>query len=219
MGRAHGKRTGRTPRITADSPEGHQLGIGQLYDHPLPGGQNHLANAPVKHEQPPVPGQRGEEFEGWLAHGVPPADHGVYDRADLPGNRRGRYDPVYKKQPDPVTPVPVVVVERARDMQTLRTAFVDRITVPSGVIEPVRLCSNDPERVHVQFLNETASGSGITGVRFGTLEQVQTGLGALLPAGMTSYLRLGTQAELFALPNDANTYVISVILETEIQGD
>lgn len=221
MSRAHGKHTVRKPTVAAESPEGRQLGIGSLYESPLPGGRKHLANDPVEHEQPPTPTQHSEEFEGILAHGVPPARHGVYDRADLPATQRGHYEPVYKKQPDPVVPVPVVVVERVGDIRPIKQAVTKNFQAPAIGSEPVSICERDESRISVRVLNEDATNAA----RVGQLEDLavdfQNNLiigGALLPKSMTSYLEIKTQGPLYVLSMGANNPRISVIIETEVAG-
>lgn len=219
MSRSHGKHTPREPRVTAESPEGRQLGIGEKYDHPLPGGRIHLENPPAHHEKPAVPGpqERGDEFGGILAHGVPPGGDGTFDREDMPGHHRGHYKPAYKKMPAPPIPVPVYIVEEAAGREPLKIVVTDVITVPAaGIPEPVRLANIDRRRIHVRLLNETAAGA--KGTRFGSLSDVSVGKGALLPPAMGSYITLETHDELFALSADATANTVSVILETEDAG-
>lgn len=215
MSRAHGKHTPRPPRIEADSPEGRQLGIGEHYENPLPGGRIHLENPPTHHEKPAVPEHRGEEFEGWLAHGVPPSDHGLYDRADLPGVQRWQYKPVYKKQPETIAPVPVIIVEGGGGGKAVRSAAPRHFSVPAAGSDPVHICGRDARRARVLLLNEDTASN----IRFAQRPSDLTGGGgALLPYPTNSYLALHTQDDLYAVSADAGTPLLSVIQEFEEEG-
>lgn len=226
MNRARGKQTGRKPTVAADSPEGRQIGAGALYDHPLPGGETHLVNQPVKHEKPAVPDQRqrDEGFEGWLAHGVPPLEHGVYDRKDMPGAKRGDYKPDYTEQAPAPMPVPVYIVESRRGT-SLRATAMRHFMVPPIGSEPLIVCGQDTDRISVRVLNEGLSSGTPKGVRIGGLSDLawdaENGLivgGALLPNTMTSYLEIKTQSPLYVVSMDSNQPYLSVIIETEVAG-
>lgn len=221
MNRARGKHTGRQPTVAAESPEGRQLGIGQLYDNPLPGGRKHLANDLVEHEKPPTPEQHSEEFEGILAHGVPPANHGVYDRADLPATQRGHYEPTYKKQPERIVPVPVYVVEGRGNAKPLKLAVTKNFQAPPIGNEPVSICEQDENRLAVKVFNEDPTNSARVGQLSDLAIDAANNLivgGAILPKGMTSYLTFDTQGPLYVLSMGANSPRISVIIETEVAG-
>jgi hypothetical protein len=207
MGRAAGKHKGRPGELSPEQKA--EFGID---DRDIPGGATHLVNPVTVTRKVPAAKPLGE-FRGMMAHGVPPEGQ-YYERTP-----KGKpYQPHYTPLAKPPSPVPVYIVEAAAGGTPFKHIFVNRITVPSGVIEPVRLCSIDPGRDHVRLLNETAAAAGVAGVRFGPMQAVEAGTGALLPSGMTNYLAIEGQDELFAVPNDANTYVISVILESSTPG-
>lgn len=207
MSRAAGKRKPRPGELTPEQKA--EFGIDAR---DIPGGATHLTNPVTVTQKVPAAGQLAE-FRGMMAHGVPPAGN-YYERKP-----HGKpYQPEYAPLNRPPSPVPVYIVEAAAGGTPFKHVFVNKITVPSAAIEPVRLCSIDPGRIHVRLLNETAAADGILGVRFGPMQAVEAGTGALLPSGMSSYLTIEMQDELFAVPNDANTYVISVILESATPG-
>lgn len=202
MSRAHGKHTQRPPELSPGQKA--EYGID---DRDIPGGRTHLINPQTRQQKTPAPEQLAE-FRGMMAHGVPPEGHTYHRPAKS-------YQPEYADLRKPPVPVPVYIVEDSAGSRPFKNIFTNTITVPSGAIEPVRLCSNDPGRIHVAFLNESSTGKG---VRFGQMQQVEASQGALLPASMSSYVRIEGHSELFALSLDSNSYTISVILETETPG-
>lgn len=224
MSRARGKHdTGRKPKVTPadqafsvkpDSGEGKDIGESELLEgHPLPGGISHLRNPETFHTKPDV-GQPLPEFRGWLAHGVPPEITGVRDRTT-----EQTRPPVHhvKTEPEPA-PIPVRIVE-AGNSRTQRVTATKNFQAPQITAEPVNICGADPDRVHVLVLNEDSSHS----CRIGELTDLAVDLannlivgGSLLPANMTSYLKLCTQRPLYILSTGTNSPRISVIVETEI---
>lgn len=218
MSRARGRHSGRIPTITPDSPQGRQIGLAEK---PLPGGQTHLVNPPVKHQKPAVPDQRSEGFDGMLAHGVPPLHHGVYDR-HVPGTKHGDYKPEYEKPAEQIVPVPVWVVESPRANRHVITV-TKHVQVPVFGNEPVSICEDDGDRVAVYVMNEgIASG---TGVRIGQLSDLTFDManslivgGALLPNSMTNYLKLEGQSAIYIVSMDTHQPYVSVIIETEVAG-
>jgi hypothetical protein len=110
-----------------------------------------------------------------------------------------------------------VVIVQGGGARPVKHVFTDSITAPpAGTPEPARLCSIDPNRSFVRLLNEQPAG--VAGTRVGSLSDLASGKGALLPPAMSGYLTLETHDELFAISADATADKISVILETETPG-
>jgi len=211
MGRAAGKRSPRDPVSQAiedlkqlaglgagddgsDPGVRRQEGIGEPRD--IPGGQNHLANPPVKQQAVPRPEPQWPYRQSMLAHGVPPDEAGRHDRDPrLSGGQRGQA-PQEKIAPR-VSPVPVYIVESEGGPSSIRKASPRSVTCPASTsAEPVRVCGRNPDRVKISLLNEDTS----TDIRFATnLAALSAGTGALLPWPNNSYLTLETQGELYAI--------------------
>lgn len=207
MSRAHGKHTSRTPVLSPG--EKAEFGID---DRDIPGGETHLINHQTVHQKPAT-SEPLEEFRGMMAHGVPPAEHGMYDR-DAKGKKP--YKPEYAKVPAPPVPVPVYIVEDGGGGRALRSAAPRHFTVPAAsgtnAGDPVRVCGRDARRVRVLLLNEDTASN----IRFAQRpSDLTAGGGALLPYPSSSYLALHTQDELWALSADTGTPLISVIQEFE----
>lgn len=210
MSRAGGRRgTGRTPDPQYGS-----------FDKGIPGGIRHVdANAPVEHQEPAV-AEPLEEFRGMMAHGVPPADVGHYNR-EMAEHARHPYKPGHEEIPPGTAPVPVYIVEGGSGPRPLAHASTRHITVPAAGGEPVSVCGQDASRSLIQLLNEDSTHN----CRFGQLGDLQydpqntavTG-GARLPAGATGYTVIRTQGPLYVVSEDSGTPVLSVILEFEIPG-
>jgi hypothetical protein len=213
MTRARGKHTERhvpgVPEVDED-PEGRFVGASsrtQGVPSPIPGGRPHLTNPPAIRHTVPVADSK-PEVRGVNAHGVLPHTHTTRERAEF---MRGPNDlrplvPHYRPG-DPREPVvPVRIVQEAST--TLRAAAPHRYTMTASTLQPVRLCGIDPNRVEVLLLNEDSSSN----IRIGQRESDLTGgTGALLPKSMTSYLRLPTQDELWAISADSGTPLLSII--------
>jgi hypothetical protein len=233
MSRARGKATGRDPVsaalddirriIGADGEDGtepgvrRQEGIGEPRD--IPGGLNHIANPPVKHQAVPVPEPEWPYRQSMLAHGVPPDEHGRHDRDPrLTGGQRGAA-PVTPAAPPPPAAVPVYIVEKTWRDRPQAVADTRRVTLPVAGGEPAMICGANPARSLVQLLNENSTHNA----RFGQLREltydgangVITG-GSRLPAGATGYTVFRSQDELYATSEDSTQVVISVILESEV---
>jgi hypothetical protein len=186
--------------IGADGEDGtepgvrRQEGIGEPRD--IPGGLNHLANPPVKHQTVPVPEPEWPYRQSMLAHGVPPDEHGRHDRDPrLSGGQRGQA-PAAKLAPR-VSPVPVYIVESEGGPSSIRRAFPRSVTCPASTsAEPIRVCGRNPDRVKISLLNEDTA----TDIRFATnLTALSAGTGALLPWPANTYLTLETQDEIYAI--------------------
>jgi hypothetical protein len=220
--------TERTPQVDPESPEGRDIGMSkrtQGVPSPIPGGREHITQAPAVRREPPRPAPR-PEYHGQNAHGVPPGTFTSGDRADM---MRGPHDvrspqPRYGPTKEVVPPVPVYLVEQGSGPKPLRIAVPRHITVPGFNADPVLLCGMDSGRNLVRLLNEDAStnirfannltsllqdpGSGGTPVSIG---------GALLPKSMTSYLAIETGDELWAICQSASsTALVSIITESVI---
>jgi len=215
MSRAHGKHTPRRPvveEIDPDSPMGHQLGMSrrtQGIPSPIPGGREHIANAPTIRQQVPIPDSR-PEITDLNAHGVP---HGTATNRERAEIERGP-NTVHQRTPrtptpvvDRPSPIPVYVVQDARP-EVLRTAAPHHFQLQASTGEPVRLCGRDQTRESVMILNESTSSD----IRFAQRQaDLGNGGGALLPWPSNSYLKINTQDELYAISKDSGTPVISVI--------
>lgn len=217
MSRARGRNGPRRPdpeeTIKPGTPEGRQIGLSdrvQGHPSPIPGGQNHLSNAPAVRHTVPVPPSDPEIGMGNV-HGVIPGSHTNAERADA---ERGP-NTVHATMPKPKhhvprerpAPIPVFVVQDARD-NILRSAAPHSITVPISTADPVRLCGRDGGRSEVMLLNESTS----VDVRFAQRpSDLNAGGGALLAWPSNSYLKIKTQDELWALSTVGTAASVSVI--------
>lgn len=207
MSRASGKHTGRPAKLTP--AQDREYGLEPERD--IPGGETHLVNRQVIRQDVPAP-EPLAKFRGDMAHGVPP--HEFTDRADRDDARRPAA-PSYAELPPARPAIPVVIVEEAGGSRALRSAAPRAITVNASTGEAVRLCGKDPARRNLLLLNESASHDVRIGQRPG---DVGNGAGALLAQGATSYLRLETQDEIWAVSADSGTPAVSVIEEFELPG-
>lgn len=219
MSRASGRR-GTAPvrkveseEITPDSPEGRDIGLSDRTlgtPSPIPGGEQHLLNHQTMRQPVPTTLPR-PEFRGTMAHGVPAGTHSAHERADAMRGPNTAHDPkpVLPKHraPDPVPPVPVIVVEDGRGIRSLRSSSHRRYALPLAGTEPIRLCGRNSDRVQILLLNEDDA----TGGRFAQsiADLISPDSGSLLPSAMGSYLRLTTQDELYAVSEapDMSPYV------------
>jgi hypothetical protein len=190
---------------------------------PIPGGLDHITNAPTVRQHVPIGVSRPEHL-GILAHGVPPEAHTFRQRADL---EKGPNDakplvPKYDAPAKTVNPIPVYVVEPAQGPRPLQTLAADSFTVPIKTSAPIRIASRDYARSHILLLVETAAGAAgaaPTGIRFDNeISNLMVGKGALLPAGAVSYLRMTCNDELFAVSNDGSACTLSVVFLYGIAG-
>lgn len=196
------------------SPE--ESGRGGREQKDIPGGREHLINPTVPPPTAPNANPPRNQFRGILGHGVPP-DGQHYDRPQGVTGRPPRPAPPPKHAP---VAVPVVIVEDSDAARTIKRLFTDKFTVPSLANQPegVRVASIDRERTFLRLLNETPVAGNPVGIRFGSLADITSGKGALLPPAMTNYLTFETHDELFATSADANTNTLSVVIETETKG-
>lgn len=218
MSRSRSKRPHRGPagidadkgNRFADEPVGRALGLDSRN---IPGGQagGHLVNAPTVPTRPEVPPEADLFAPDSLLL------HGVYDPDTEPGFRTPPPDVSRAPRPDPEPKiedaVPVYIVPRPKR----RTAGASprRVAIPAAGNMPVRLFSENEERVGVSLLNESA-----TIIRIGETETDAANYsggpsgGAALPASMTSYLWIGTQDSLYAVADSgASELYLSVIEE------
>lgn len=119
----------------------------------------------------------------------------------------GAADPIERRRPDPV---PVYMVTEAGGPQPLTLASPRRMDIPAPGGDPARIGGMDPHQSGLLLLNESA-----TAIRIGAEPGGVVTYGAMLPASMTSYLRLATQAPLFAVTDGtgATSTLLSVITE------
>lgn len=210
-GRHAAQRQPKVEDIAPDSPEGRQLGLSdrvQGHPSPIPGGRQHLSNAPAVRETVPTPPSEPEVGMG-NAHGVVPGSHTNAERAEHergPNTVHGprpQHHPVHERP----QPIPVVIVQDHHS-ETLRSAAPHSITVPGNTSDPVRLCGRDMSRTMVLLLNESTSQD----IRFGQRpSDVINGGGALLPWPGNSYLKIETQDELWALSPTGTAATVSII--------
>lgn len=211
MGRARGKHTGRTPEIAPDSPEGRQLGMSdrtQGIPSPIPGGREHIQNAPTMRQHAPVP-DAWPESRDLNAHGVPPSTFTTRERAELERgpNTVHRDRPAHTPAKEKPVPVPVYVVQDGQP-NILRSAAPRHFQLPAQGGDPVRICGRDGTRTAVMLLNESTSSD----IRFAQRpDDLTNGGGALLPYPNNSYSRFDTQDELYAVSKDSGTPIISVV--------
>jgi hypothetical protein len=176
---------------------------------PIPGGREHIANAPSVRQQIPIPDAR-PEITDLNAHGVPHGTATTRERAELergPNTVHQRAFSAPTPLVDRPSPIPVYMVQDARP-EVLRTAAPHNFKLQASTGEPVRLCGRDLTRSAVWILNESTSSD----IRFGQRPaDLGNGGGALLPWPSNSYLKLETQDELYGISKDSGTPVISVI--------
>lgn len=219
MGRGSGRHTPQRPpvvvEIDPDSPEGRQLGMSkrtQGVPSPIPGGRNHISNAPVIRQEVPIE-EPGPEITDLNAHGVPHGTATTRERAEVERgpNTVHTNPPEHRPKVERPEPIPVRVVEDGNG-NTYRSAAPHHVTAPAAGSDPILLCGRDAARVRVLLLNENASGS--SHIRFAQRpSDLNAGGGSLLKAGANSYLALQTQDQLYGVSNDGTAATISIIQE------
>lgn len=231
MSRASGrKNTPREPVIVPDSGEGREIGLsdrtGAKGTSPIPGGSTggpHIVNPETMRQKTPVPADL-PEFDGIMAHGVPPGTHTAHERGE---HMRGPNEvkqpvPAYRKQPDLPPAVPVYLVERGSGSKPLKTLAADVFTIPAAGSDPVRIAGRDKTRHQILLLVETAAGTGGAapqGIRIDhEVGNLTLGKGALIRAGGTSYLKMDFNDELFAVSTDSGVCTLSVIFLYGVPG-
>lgn len=220
MSRANGRNQQRKPRqedvkkadhIRPGTPEAAQFGISdrvQGHPSPIPGGLKHLSNAPAVRHTVPIPPSEPEIYMG-NAHGVAPGSHTNLDRSELQAGP----NTVHPPRPSPTTrvekplPIPVFVVQD-HNRNSIRSAAPYHITVPANTADPVRLCGRDAGRVVVMLLNES-DGQNVRIAQ--TMRDAGVGGGALLLSAATSYTKIETQDELYALSTAGTAATVSII--------
>lgn len=220
MSRARGKHTERhVPGVSEvdEDPEGRFVGASsrtQGVPSPIPGGRPHLLNPPSVRQNVPVADAK-PEVRGVNAHGVLPHTHTTRERAEM---QRGPNDlkplvPHYRMPEAHEPVVPVRIVEAAST--TRRRAVPRHFALNASTGIPTRLCGIDGARVEVLLLNEDASSN----VRIGYIQgDLAGGGGGMLPKSMTSYLKIRTQDEIWAISADSGTPIVSIIqvFDTEV---
>lgn len=216
MSRASGRKQ-REPKaedIKPGSAEGKQLGLSdrvQGHPSPIPGGRDHLSNAPAVRHTVPTPPSDPEIGHG-NAHGVIPGSHTNAERADAERGPNTVHQTMPKPRPHQAherpQPIPVFVVQDAHN-DVLRDAAPYHVTAPVNTAEPIRLCPQDASRAEVMLLNESTT----TDVRIAQRPaDLNNGGGALLPWPSNSYLKIRTQGQLYALSGSSGTAAtVSVI--------
>lgn len=162
MSRSHGKQV-REAQVVAGTPAGDEIGMSDRTagaTSPIPGGRDHITNAPTARQYVPIAVSE-PEYGGLQAHGVPPSAHTFRERAEL---ERGPNDfkpqiPTYTVPAAAVVPIPVSVVEPAWGDRALRTLAGDTFTVPAAGTPAIRIAGRDHARSHILLLVETPAGS------------------------------------------------------------
>lgn len=195
--------------------KGHPAGIPD-YPEPFPGEHNYPVPKAVVHKELDV-GPARPYYSGGLAHGVesPPVHGGRIAPTDAD---RTAYEASDHAVPETdkmfLAPVPVEIVSGRSGLHPDEFAEFTRIMVPIAGSDPVPIVKADPNRIRVQMLNEST-----VAVRFNSRPVTQPpaapGNGALLPASMTSYLRINLQNDIWAQcePGTSGPAFLSVILE------
>jgi len=213
MTRARGRRLSERdvpPVVDDEDPEARDVGASsrtQGVPSAIPGGRPHLTNAPTVRHSVPVPDSK-PEVRGTNAHGVLPDSHTTRERAEF---MRGPNDlkplvPIYRPPVphEPVVPVRIVQTSSPK----IRASTGRHFVVNAQGTEPVRLCGIDPNRVAIMILNEDANSH----VRMAKLPgDLVGGAGAILPKAATTYTRIDTQDEWWAVSADTGTPIVSVI--------
>lgn len=221
----------RDRTVAPDTPQGDDIGLSARQSpdgSPIPGGRQHLVNEAVGYVKPDIPAFR-PEFRGMMAHGVPPGPGTAHDRAETMRGPNSTHDarprhPQDHTPPKPqFPPVPVIVVNDASETRPLRTSSHRRVSVPLSTTaapnDPVRLCGRNTNRSHILVLNEDQVNAARFSKEFSNLA---SGAGSVLPAKMTSYQKIETQDELYALADAGGAVIVSVIeiytrRESEVQ--
>jgi hypothetical protein len=212
-GRTGRQREPRVEDIKPDSPEGRQLGLServQGHPSPIPGGRQHISNAPAVRHQVPVPPSDPEIGMG-NAHGVVPGSHTNAERADAERGPNTVHHTMPRPQGQPhrerPAPIPVFVVQDAHN-DVIRSAAPHNFTVPGNTSDPVHICGQDPTRAEVMILNESTTQN----IRIAqTPADLGNGGGALIPYPSNSYVKIKTQDHLYALSTSGTAATISVI--------
>src|ERR1035437_7119051 len=166
MSRSHGKQV-REAQVVAGTPAGDEIGMSDRTagaTSPIPGGRDHITNAPTARQYVPIAVSE-PEYGGLQAHGVPPSAHTFRERAEL---ERGPNDfkpqiPTYTVPAAAVVPIPVSVVEPAWGDRALRTLAGDTFTVPAAGTPAIRIAGRDHARSHILLLVETPASSPARG--------------------------------------------------------
>jgi hypothetical protein len=220
----------RPVTVNPDSPEGREIGMSSRMTgepSPIPGGETHIVNHPTVRQRVPV-GDSPAEYGAMEAHGVPPSDATFHDRAEAergPNSHAPITVPPAAKVNQRPAPIPVYVVTEGSGVHPLRTATPRHITVPSvNGHDPVPIVGVDDRRTKVRLMNTDAAndiqiGQDLTSLIGDSANANKTIGGALLPHGMTSYMDIETQDELWAIALTATASVtLNMIIETSIPG-
>jgi len=229
MSRAQGRKMPRPVTVDPNGPEGREIGMSDrtvAAPSPIPGGETHIVNHPTIRQRVPVPDSPAE-YGAMEAHGVPPSDATFRDRAE---SERGpnshapvRVSPAAKpvKRPDPV---PVYVVAEGGGTRPLKVAIPRHVTVPGFNKDPVPLVGQDIKRTKVRLMNadtanDIAIGHDLSALVLDPGNANKAIGGAIIPHGMTGYMDIETQDELWAIALTASTAVtLNIIMETSVPG-
>lgn len=221
MTRGRGKHTVREPEIEPNTAAGRDIGLSDRQSpkgSPIPGGRDHIGNALTVRRSVPTPAPR-PEFREVMAHGVQPADHTPHERAEAMRGPNSAHDPApvfHGPGAPPPPPVPVYKVANPNSESTIVDWSPYHVTVPANTGEPVHLVGSDSDRGVVLVLNEDATHNILIS---NTKAGVTSGSSYVtLPKGMTSYLKLPFQTDIWAISADTGTAAVSVIRTFEKSG-
>jgi hypothetical protein len=217
-------------QVDPDSLEGHKLGMSkrvQGYPSPIPGGKDHILNAQTVRQRVEAPNPADfPETPDVNAHGVPPASHHGFTRAQIMRGKGANEQPdtFYTEQKRAVRPIPVTIVENERRAESWRDATFRATQIPANTGDARQIVGRDTDRVEVLLLNEDATNAVRIGGHPGELVttadvgEPPEASGALLPAGMTKYQALPTQGEIWAISATGTAPTISVIQVFDRKG-
>lgn len=214
MTRSRGKHTVRAPEIKPNTAAGRDIGLSDRQSpdgSPIPGGRDHIQNAPSVRRSVDTPAPR-PEFREFMAHGVQPEDHTPHERAEAMRGPNTAHDPRPKfqgAQDRTPPPVPVFMVANPGNESSIMDWSPLRVTLPVTGSEPVHLVGTDSDRDELLLLNEDSAHNIVIS---NTKAGVVTGSSCVtLPKGMTSYLKVPLQTDVWAISADSSTAVVSVI--------
>lgn len=224
MTRGKGKNVTRTtPAPEPNTAAGRDIGLSdrQTGDRsPIPGGRPHLSNAPSVRRSVPTTAPR-PEFRGVMAHGVPPGPGTAHDRAESMRGPNSAHDPRPRFSDagnPPPPPVPVYVVQKPNSHAPILGFAPRRYVVPAAGSEPIHLVGKNSDREELLLLNEDANHAIFFSNEKASVQQAAnlpagetaTSVGTL-PKGMTGYLKLPTQGDVWVVSADSGTPVICAL--------
>lgn len=162
----------------------------------IPGGVRHVVNPQTRAARPGAAPERPADYH--KEHGVPPEDWGGYG---TPGDEellREQDVPRPAPLPHEIEAVPVYEVEAPGKKLVIRTlATKGPFNIPANDSAPRRIADRDPSRLAVYIKCE--DNAFAQGLRVGSKEDVDQGLGIFCPGNATSWQEIKTQDDLWAV--------------------